>query len=263
MKSISDKQMGHDANLTFPQPELKGINSNTAEVPTALRDLIFEGEMIAHLEELESTGAIALPRVVATMVSTRNPALLSSLAVYDPSIGAAIIYGGIVCGDDELCDRAYNAAADLIAEYLDYGSQIPPPLSREALSFFVQVVKKAEEIRPTDEGIFHKDRYHGILSGLNDSITLVDPAHYQADDIFRRITSDVDTIHEAMKGGSVPDGAFFSDPTPSLENYMRAVYAASAERGSALEKAGIDYLARLDAPLQKCLPRSGKRSHPL
>ena len=255
--------MGHDSNLTFPQPELKGINSNTAEVPTALRNLIFEGEMIAYREELVSTGAIALPRVVATMASTSNFYLLFSLALYDPSIGAAIIYGGIVCGDDRQFDAAYEAAGDVIGEFLPLYYQTPPPLSSEALSFLVQVVRKAEETRPTDEGIGHKGRYHGILSKLNDVITLVDPAHYQADDTFRRITSDVDTIHEAMKGGSVSDGAFFSDPTPSLENYMRAVYAASAERGSALEKAGIDYLARLDAPLQKCLPRSGKRSHPL
>jgi hypothetical protein len=255
--------MGHDSNLTFPQPALKGINSNTAEVPEALMYSIFGGEMCAYREELVSTGAIALPRVVATMASTSNPRLLFSLALYDPSIGAAIIYGGIVCGDDRQFGAAYEAAEDVIGEYLTFESQVPPPLSREALSFLVQVVRKAEETRPTDEGISCKRLYQRVLSELNDFITLVDPAHYQADDTFRRITSDVDTIHEAMKGGSVPDGAFFSDPTPSLENYMRAVHAASAERGSALEKAGIDYLARLDAPLQKWLPRSEKRSYPL
>ena len=70
--------MGHDSNLTFPQPALKGINSNTAEVPEALMYLIFGGEMSAYREELVSTGAIALPRVVATMASTSNPRLLGA-----------------------------------------------------------------------------------------------------------------------------------------------------------------------------------------
>ena len=263
MKSINDTKMKQDANLIFPLPEFKGINSNTAELPEALKYLLGEDMMGAYSEELASTGAMALPRVVATIASTSTPRLLFSLALYDLSIGAAIIYGGIVCGDDRQYRRAYDAAAEVIAECLPPYCQPPLPLSSEALSFLVQVVRKAEETRPADEGIWHKRRYHELLSTLDASITLFDPAKYQADDTFRRITSAADTIHEAMKGGSVPDGAFLNDPTPSLENYMRAVYALSAERGSALEKAGREYLARLDAPLAMYVPGSSTRSYPL
>lgn len=250
----------------MPADDTTPFLSGSAPVGTVLSDIPNNPEHKGYGDYLARLGVLSAPRVVAILASGDLRDLLFRLVIEEPTVGAALIYGGITIGDDIQLSDSYAASSESIAETMMHGrggsDLFLPPTD---MAIVCGAVQSAEEIRSLDGiDIAKKAVYHSLYEEYLHLGALPRPESHPHYSEFMELKSDVDVVSAALRSGTLPPTEFFSDTTPSTRNYLRAIWAASALKDSPLSVAGHAYLQRLDKPLYDLLcPLRQTRSYPL
>jgi len=263
MRTKNESGMKESKGQDLAEGSFAGISSHTAEVPQVISEIINPMDDMFR-RELEQSGAITAPRTIAAVAAAGHHALLASIVLRQPSTGLAVVYGGITCGDTGQMEEACDAISEVIER--DALSDSGPLLSHDEKILLMFVVLRAAEVRKpheTADGYLSEDhlKYHRALSekfvecvkssGILDDGGSLDISVEERFPEFQKLRIVIDELRAAMVRDSLPSEDFFANTDPTVENYLKATYACTSLRGSPLQRRGLEFLAVLDAPLQR------------
>jgi len=260
-----------DGNESTPNDDPRqstGFLALEKQLPRILTDMAVHSVEYTGLREFENSGYRHSPRATATIAVSGNAELIASICLSNPPIGAALLYGGICCGNfNQLMASkwALGNAMELSASQED--DNLGPVLSGESRKLLAYACLNALDARrplpeTTQRALNQYDQaarsFTDYLSGIGllfppESLEPMIESQFPAFIIHR---NNLNEIRRAMVSNGIPDEGFFANTDPTVENYIRAAYSCSTPYGSPLRKRGLAFLSAIDPPLRAFFEKS-------